>query len=55
MIKVMDQFHQVFPRAETAFGKGFMTGMLLLGAFVGGLFMADKIYVVLDFSGVGPR
>jgi MFS family permease len=42
----MDQFHAVFPRAETAFGKGFMTGMLLFGAFIGCLFMpylADRI------------
>lgn len=32
---VLPQFHAVIPRAETAFGKGLMTGMLLLGAFVG--------------------
>lgn len=46
IINEMDQFHAVFPQALTAFGKGFMTGMLLLGAFVGCLFMsylADKI------------
>lgn len=46
IINVMDQFHAVFPRTKTAFGTGFMTGMLLLGAFVGCLFMpylADKI------------
>jgi hypothetical protein len=46
IINVMDQFHKVFPQAETAIGKGFMTGMLLLGAFVGCLFMpylADRI------------
>lgn len=46
IINVMDQFHQVFPEAKTAFGTGFMTGMLLLGAFIGCLFMpylADKI------------
>ncbi|OJJ94975.1 hypothetical protein ASPACDRAFT_37149 [Aspergillus aculeatus ATCC 16872] len=46
IINVMDQFHQVFPRSETSFGKGLMTGMLLLGAFVGCLFMsylADRI------------
>ena len=45
IINVMDQFHDVFPRAKTAFGTGFMTGMLLLGAFLGCLFMpylADK-------------
>ncbi|KAL5363441.1 general substrate transporter [Aspergillus floccosus] len=39
IINSMDQFHAVYPRAETAFGKGFMTGMLLLGAFVGCIFM----------------
>ncbi|KAL2784202.1 general substrate transporter [Aspergillus keveii] len=46
IINVMDQFHSTFPQTETAFGTGFMTGMLLLGAFVGCLFMpylADKI------------
>ncbi|KAI1340553.1 general substrate transporter [Xylariaceae sp. FL0016] len=46
IINVMDQFHNVFPQTETPFGTGFMTGMLLLGAFVGCLFMpylADKI------------
>ena len=46
IINVMDQFHDVFPKAKTAFGTGFMTGMLLLGAFIGCLFMpylADKI------------
>jgi MFS family permease len=46
IINVMDQFHSTFPETETAFGTGFMTGMLLLGAFVGCLFMpylADKI------------
>lgn len=46
IINVMDQFHDAFPPAKTAFGTGFMTGMLLLGAFVGCLFMpylADKI------------
>ncbi|PWI70001.1 high-affinity glucose [Purpureocillium lilacinum] len=35
IINVLPQFHTVIPRAETAFGKGFMTGMLLLGAFIG--------------------
>ncbi|KAI7090865.1 hexose carrier protein [Hortaea werneckii] len=35
VINTLPQFHAVIPRAETAFGKGFMTGMLLLGAFVG--------------------
>ncbi|OOF90366.1 hypothetical protein ASPCADRAFT_410173 [Aspergillus carbonarius ITEM 5010] len=46
IVNVMDQFHQVFPRSESAFGKGLMTGMMLLGAFVGCLFMsylADRI------------
>lgn len=46
IINVMEQFHAVFPQAATAFGKGLMTGMLLLGAFVGCLFMpylADRI------------
>ena len=46
IINVMDQFHAAFPQTETAFGTGFMTGMLLLGAFVGCLFMpylADKV------------
>lgn len=35
VVNVLPQFHAVIPRAETAFGKGLMTGMLLLGAFVG--------------------
>ncbi|ETS77437.1 hypothetical protein PFICI_11311 [Pestalotiopsis fici W106-1] len=35
IVNVLPQFHAVIPQAETAFGKGFMTGMLLLGAFVG--------------------
>ncbi|KAH8655834.1 general substrate transporter [Xylariales sp. PMI_506] len=35
IVNVLPQFHAVIPRAETAFGKGFMTGMLLFGAFVG--------------------
>jgi MFS family permease len=46
IINVMDQFHSVFPETKTSFGTGFMTGMLLLGSFVGCLFMpylADKI------------
>ncbi|KAK2605970.1 hypothetical protein QQS21_003596 [Conoideocrella luteorostrata] len=46
IINVMDQFHRVFPKTETAFGTGLMTGMLLLGAFVGCMFMpylADKV------------
>ncbi|KAE9579969.1 High-affinity glucose transporter [Colletotrichum fructicola] len=46
IINVMEQFHAVFPDAATPFGKGFMTGMLEFGAFLGCLFMptlADKI------------
>ncbi|KAH8688995.1 hexose carrier protein [Talaromyces proteolyticus] len=46
VINTMNQFHTVFPRAESGFGEGLMTGMLLLGAFVGCIFMpymADKI------------
>jgi MFS family permease len=46
IINVMDQFHNAFPRTRTAFGTSFMTAMLLLGAFVGCIFMpslADKI------------
>lgn len=46
VINVMEQFHGTFPRTETAFGTSFMTAMLLLGAFVGCIFMpylADKI------------
>lgn len=46
IINVMPQFHAVFPRAESAFGKSFMTAMLELGAFIGCIFMptlADKI------------
>lgn len=46
IINVMPQFHEVYPQAATAFGKGFMTGMLELGAFIGCLFMpalVDKI------------
>jgi MFS family permease len=46
IINVMDQFHTVYPFAATGFGKGFMTGMLELGAFLGCFFMpwlADKI------------
>ncbi|OAA63460.1 General substrate transporter [Niveomyces insectorum RCEF 264] len=46
IINVMDQFHKQFPRTETAFGTSLMTAMLLLGAFVGCIFMpylADKI------------
>lgn len=46
IINTMDEFHAVFPYAQTDFGKGLMTAMLLLGAFVGCLFMsylADRI------------
>ncbi|RMY72111.1 hypothetical protein D0862_14505 [Hortaea werneckii] len=35
IINVLPQFHAVIPRAATAFGKSFMTAMLLLGCFVG--------------------
>jgi MFS family permease len=62
IINVMDQFHAVFPETKTSFGTGFMTGMLLLGSFVGCLFMpylADKVSrkwaltVVVVFFDVG--
>lgn len=46
IVNVMPQFHATFPQAATPFGKGFMTGMLELGAFIGCLFMpflADRI------------
>lgn len=46
IVNVMDEFHGQFPQAVSSFGKGFMTGMLLLGAFVGCLIMpylADRI------------
>lgn len=46
IINVMPQFHEVIPETTTAFGTNFMTGMLLLGAFVGCIFMptlADKM------------
>ncbi|CRG91795.1 putative quinate permease [Talaromyces islandicus] len=46
VINTMDQFHAVFPRAESGFGEGLMTGMLLLGSFIGCIFMpymADTI------------
>lgn len=39
IINVMDQFHAKYPFADTSFGKELMTAMLLLGAFVGCLFM----------------
>ena len=45
LINVMDQFHAKYPFAETDFGKELMTAMMLLGAFVGCIFMsymADK-------------
>ncbi|KAJ5626065.1 hypothetical protein N7510_002374 [Penicillium lagena] len=45
IINVMDQFHQKYPFAKSDFGTELMTAMLLLGAFVGCLFMpymADK-------------
>ncbi|KNG89567.1 MFS monosaccharide transporter [Aspergillus nomiae NRRL 13137] len=40
IINVMEPFHKAFPKAETSFGKGLMTGMLLLGAFIGCIFMS---------------
>ncbi|ETS81139.1 hypothetical protein PFICI_06141 [Pestalotiopsis fici W106-1] len=46
IINVMPQFHATIPQTATPFGTGLMTGMLLLGAFVGCLFMpylADKL------------
>ncbi|KAL1891075.1 hypothetical protein Sste5346_007900 [Sporothrix stenoceras] len=46
VINVMDQFLNTFPRCRTAFGSSFMTAMLLLGAFIGCIFMpylADRI------------
>lgn len=46
IINVMPNFHRTYPRAETAFGTSFMTSMLLLGAFIGCIFMpylCDKI------------
>lgn len=45
IINVMPQFHGVFTKTETAFGKSFMTAMLQLGSFVGCLifpYFADK-------------
>ncbi|KIX01088.1 uncharacterized protein Z518_10154 [Rhinocladiella mackenziei CBS 650.93] len=46
IINVMPQFHNAYPRTTTPFGTSFMTAMLLLGAFIGCLFMSymcDKI------------
>ncbi|KAI0419725.1 general substrate transporter [Xylaria grammica] len=46
IILTMEQFLTVFPRVRTAFGSSLMTSLLLVGAFVGCLFMpylADKI------------
>jgi MFS family permease len=47
IINVMDQFHAKYPFAETDFGKELMTAMLLLGAFVGCIFMP---YIADRFS-----
>lgn len=47
IINVMPQFHQSYPFAVSAFGTEFMTAMLLLGAFVGSIFMS---YVADRFS-----
>ena len=46
IINTMPSFHNAFPPAKTGFGKGFMTGMLEFGAFLGCFFfpyLADKI------------
>ncbi|KAF7166882.1 hypothetical protein CNMCM6106_002526 [Aspergillus hiratsukae] len=47
IINVMQQFHHAYPFAASAFGTEFMTAMLLLGAFVGCIFMP---YVADRFS-----
>jgi MFS family permease len=39
LINDMEQFHARYPFAKTSFGKEFMTAMLLLGAFIGCIFM----------------
>jgi len=39
IINVMPAFHAAFPMAQSGFGKGLMTGMLELGAFLGCVFM----------------
>ena len=39
LINNMDQFHAAYPFSKTSFGEEFMTAMLLLGAFVGCIFM----------------
>lgn len=39
VIEVMGQFHEAYPFATSAFGTELMIAMLLLGAFVGCLFM----------------
>lgn len=46
IINVMPSFHEAFPPTKTGFGKGFMTGMLEFGAFLGCFFfpyLADKV------------
>lgn len=46
IINTMDVFHKTFPQSESAFGKGFMTGMLEFGAMLGCFFMptlCDKV------------
>ena len=46
ILNTMDQFHTSIPGTESPFGKGLMTGMLELGAFVATLmfpYLADKI------------
>jgi predicted MFS family arabinose efflux permease len=47
IINVMGRFHDAFPFTTSAFGTEFMTAMLLLGAFVGCIFMR---YVADRFS-----
>ncbi|KAJ4299141.1 hypothetical protein N0V90_004385 [Kalmusia sp. IMI 367209] len=46
IINTMPEFLNTFPQVKTGFGKGFMTGMLEFGAFLGCFFfpyLADKI------------
>ena len=46
IINTLDVFHDRFPKSSSGFGKGFMTGMLEFGGFIGCLFfsyLADKI------------
>lgn len=50
IVNVLPQFHAVIPRAATAFGKGLMTGMLLLGAFVACWFYPYNLSLVDEES-----